>query len=70
MSETSPAPQMEQKQRYERFLELLPVTLTIAGLPIAEHGKYYNDDQMEIRARNLRNAYKHARALAREIIHD
>jgi hypothetical protein len=59
-------PQQSQ-QRLQQFLQLLPVTQAIAGLPLGEHGKYYNDDQMELRAQALRRAFKHAKALAREI---
>ena len=42
----------------------------IAGLPTAEHGKYYNSDQMEIRARNILQAYKWARRIAKESIQE
>ena len=62
--------QVEQRQKYQRFIELMPLTLTIAGLPPAEHGKYHNEDQMEIRARNLMVAYKHARKIAKEVVSD
>ena len=41
--------------------------MAIAGLPHAEHGKYFNEDQMEIRARALKSALKHARALLKEV---
>lgn len=58
------------QQKYQQFIQLLPLTLTIAGLPHAEHGKYYNEDQMEIRARSLQTAYKWARRLAKEAIKD
>ena len=58
------------QQRYQQFVQLLPLTLNIAGLPMAEHGKYYNEDQMEIRTNMIRNAYQHARKLAKEIIQE
>ena len=70
MSDSAQNQQMDQRQRYQRFVELLPVTLAIAGLPISDLGKYFNEDQMEIRTRTLRNAYKHARTLAREVVQD
>jgi hypothetical protein len=63
----SDAPQAQSPQKVAQFLQLLPMTMAIAGLPFAEHGKYFNEDQMEIRARTLRTAYKHAKLLAKEI---
>ena len=58
----------DQQLRYREFLDLLPVTLALAGLPHSEPGKYYSDDQIESRLITLRHAYKHARHLAREAI--
>ena len=58
----------DQQRRYREFLDLLPLTLTLAGLPISEHGKYYNEEQIELRANTLQRAYKAARALAREVV--
>lgn len=55
------------RERIEEFLTLLPVTAAIAGLPTADHGKYFNEDQMELRAQNLKRAYKFALALAKEL---
>jgi hypothetical protein len=48
-------------------MQLLPLTLEIAGLPHAEPGKYYNDGQMEARATTIRAAYKIARQIILEI---
>lgn len=72
MPDPQPAPAAAQQaqQKYQQFVQLIPVTLTIAGLAPSEHGKYYNEDQMEIRARTLRAAYKHARKLAKEVLQD
>ncbi len=58
----------DQQMRYREFLDLLPVTLALAGLPQSEPGKYFNDDQIESRLITLRHAYKHARHFAREVI--
>jgi hypothetical protein len=55
----------QQKQR--EFMSLLPLTAAIAGLPHAEHGKYFNDGQMEARATALRQAYRYARSIILEI---
>jgi hypothetical protein len=63
-----PSPADKQRQKINEFLQLLPLTLSIAGLPQAEHGKYYNDGQMEIRANAIRAAYKHARQLLLEVV--
>ena len=49
------------KQR--EFMQLLPLTLAIAGLPEAEHGKYYNEGQLEVRSTMLKQAFKYARQL-------
>ncbi|HVS37121.1 MAG TPA: hypothetical protein VMS17_16285 [Gemmataceae bacterium] len=56
-----------QQQKINEFMKLLPLTAAIAGLPESEHGKYYNEGQMEIRTQTLRNAYKFARQLVLEI---
>ncbi|VAX41652.1 hypothetical protein MNBD_PLANCTO02-828 [hydrothermal vent metagenome] len=58
----------EQQRRYKEFLDLLPLTLSLAGLPESEHGKYYLDEQIEARTYTIRHAYKHARRVARECI--
>jgi len=58
----------EIQQRYREFLDLLPLTLSLAGLPTSDSGKYYSDEQIESRAITIRHAYKHARLLAREFI--
>jgi len=52
-----------QQLKINEFMRLLPLTLAIAGLPEAELGKLFNEGQMEVRASNLRIAYKLARAL-------
>ena len=58
----------EQQRRYREFLDLLPLTINVAGLPQSERGKFYSDEQIEARLITIRNAYKHARQLARECI--
>ena len=58
----------DQQRRYKEFLDLLPLTITLAGLPESEHGKYYTDEQIESRLFTIRHAYKQARTIAREII--
>lgn len=58
----------DQQRRFREFLDLLPLTLALAGLPESESGRYYNEEQIETRVFAIRHAYKAARALAREIV--
>jgi len=58
----------DPQRRYREFLELLPLTLSLAGLPVSEPGKYYNEEQIETRMFTIRHAYKAARQLARELV--
>ena len=36
------------KRRYREFLDLMPLTTAIAGLPASEGSFSYNPDQMEV----------------------
>lgn len=54
----------EQQRRYKEYLELLPLTNALAGLPASEHGKYYTEEQLEARVFTVRHAFKAARAIA------
>jgi hypothetical protein len=56
-----------QQQKVAEFLRLLPLAIEIAGLPPGEANKYFNEAQMEVRAGNLRTAYKLARQLVLEV---
>jgi len=56
----------EQQRRYKEFLDLMPLTLELAGLPRSEHGKYYTEEQIEGRMLTIKHAYKAARKAARE----
>lgn len=56
-----------QQQKINEFLRLLPLTLAIAGLPESDSARHYNEDQMEVRGRTLRLAYKAARQVILEI---
>ena len=46
----------DQQRRYREFLDLMPLTLALAGLPTSEHGKYYNEEQIETRMFAIRHA--------------
>jgi hypothetical protein len=59
-----------QQQELRNFASLLPLTLEIAGLPKAEPGRHFNEGQMESRATTLRNAYKIAKKLVRDVAKD
>lgn len=57
----------EIKQRYRQFLELMPLTLSLAGLPASE-GRLYSEEQIEGRAITIRTAYRVARSTTRDIL--
>jgi hypothetical protein len=63
-----PADEETMKRRYREFLDLMPITLAIGGLPASEGTFYYNAEQMEIRASTLANAFKLAKQMVREIV--
>lgn len=58
----------DQQRRYREFLDLMPLTLALAGLPPSETGKYYTEDQIETRMFAIRHAHKAARQLVRELV--
>jgi len=55
------------QQRINDFLRLLPLTIEIAGLPRGELGRYFNEDQLNLRANSIKSAYKIARQLVLEV---
>lgn len=65
MSTDAAVDRQQLKQR--EFMQMLPLTLAIAGLPNAQPGNYYNEGQMEARSGSIRAAYKFARQLVVEI---
>ena len=58
----------DQQRRYREFLDLMPLMISLAGLPSSDIGKYFTEEQMETRVFALRHAYKLARQFAREQI--
>ncbi len=60
--------EQQAQRRYKEFLDLLPLTLALAGLPTSEQGKYLSDEQIEARVFTMRHALKHAREFAREVV--
>jgi hypothetical protein len=55
------------QQKYRQFLDLMPLTIALSGLPMSE-GRLYSEDQLEARAITVRLAYKVARNLAKECL--
>ena len=58
----------DQQRRYREFLDLMPLTIALAGLPASVVGKYYTEEQTDTRIFALRHAYRLARQFAREQI--
>ena len=57
----------KQQQKVREFLQLLPVTAELAGLPKSEPGKYFSPEQIESRVITLRAAFKVAKSLMTEL---
>lgn len=55
------------QQKYRQFLDLLPLTVALAGLPQSE-GRLFSEDQLSARAITVRLAYKVARETAKECL--
>ena len=55
------------QQKYRQFLDLLPLTITLAGLPPSE-GRLFSEEQIEARSITIRAAYRVARTVARECL--
>jgi hypothetical protein len=55
------------QQKYRQFLDLLPLTISLSGLPTSEH-RLFSEEQIEARAITVRLAYKVARSVARECL--
>ena len=60
--------QSDLQRRYKEFLDLMPLTLALAGLPHSDPGRYYSEEQIETRLFAVRHAFKAARTLVREQI--
>jgi hypothetical protein len=55
------------QQKYRQFLDLLPLTISLAGLPTSE-GRMFSEEQIEARAITMKAAYRVARATAKECL--
>jgi len=60
-----PSPDLQQK--YRQFLDLLPLTIALAGLPPSE-GRLFGEDQIEGRGITIKMAYRVARNVAKECL--
>ncbi|MEX0978602.1 MAG: hypothetical protein WDZ48_07110 [Pirellulales bacterium] len=56
------------RRRYKEFLDLMPLAIAIAGLPVSDSPFNFSADQMEVRTHTLHAAYKLARQLARDAV--
>jgi hypothetical protein len=56
------------KRRYREFLDLMPLTEAIAGLPVNSGPRSLTHEQMEARAQTLTAAFKLAKQTVREAI--
>ena len=65
MADANPTGDLQQK--YRAFLDLLPLTVSLAGLPPSEH-RLFSEDQIEARAITMRMAYKVAKNLVKECL--
>jgi hypothetical protein len=63
-----PADEDTIRRRYREFLELMPLTIAIAGLPQSQSPFNFSADKMEVRLSTLGTAFKLARQLAREAV--
>jgi hypothetical protein len=55
------------QQKYRQFLDLLPLTITLAGLPPSE-GRLFSEEQIEARGITIKAAYRVARTVAKECL--
>lgn len=66
--ERKPADDEAVKRRYREFLDLMPLTLALAGLSMAEGQRNFTPEQLELRAQVVLNSFKVARQAARDAI--
>jgi hypothetical protein len=55
------------QQRYRQFLDLMPLTIALSGLPTSET-RLYSEEQIEARAITVRAAYRVARTTAKDCL--
>ena len=62
-----PSAASDLQQKYRQFLDLLPLTVSLAGLPTSE-ARLYSEEQIEARAITVKAAYRVARTTAKECL--
>lgn len=55
------------QQKYRQFLDLLPLTISLSGLPTSEN-RLFSEEQIEARAMTVKAAYRVARNLAKDCL--
>jgi len=56
-----------RQQRVREFMQMLPLTIELAGLPLCEAGRMFTQDQLDLRGTHIRNAYKLARQIVKDV---
>jgi hypothetical protein len=64
---TEPTPPDQKQARMKEFMQLLPLTLELAGLPKCHPDRLFTPDQIEARVLSVRAAYKIARGLVKDV---
>ena len=67
MSDQPTSNPSDLQQKYRQFLDLMPLTLALAGLPVSE-GRLFLEEQIEGRAMVVRTAFRVAKATAKECL--
>ena len=62
-----PNASIDLQQKYRQFLDLLPLTIAMAGLPPSE-GRLFGEEQIEARGITIKAAYRVARTVAKECL--
>lgn len=57
----------DPQQIQREFLALLPLTISLAGLPASEPGRYYGEEQIEARAFTIKHAFRAAQGIIRDL---
>lgn len=55
------------QRRYREFQDFMPAAIAIAGLPTSEGPMNFSVEQMEVRMRTLKGAFRLAQEMWREI---
>lgn len=56
------------KRRYREFVDLLPLTIALAGLPVSEGAFNFSPEQLELRTHTLATSFRLARQMLRDAV--